>query len=432
MDPNNNISTNVNTAVMPPVTPPAPTVTNINPPPPVQTPAPPTITTQPPFAPSGKPKIWLTAVIVGSVILTISGVIFFLIKQSGSNRDLGELDILSILTGKQKEVDRASDQIKIDSDNDSIPDFVETGAGLDSQTSEITRCQTGGCADSGKTVAPTKNTLLIIDSSGSMGINIGGGTKMEQAKQAIKDFVGSVPDNENIGLMIYGHKGSNSQSDKNLSCASTEIIAPLGSVKFNTVDGYLGQMNPVGWTPIGLAIEKGMSAFAGKEKQNNQIIIVSDGTETCNTDPAGKAAQAYASLYKIQINVIGFAVAAADQDSLSKISTNGGGSFMTAGSASELMTQFEASHKNNMRYMADADCIVQASDTEYQCFQDVINKVNNYLDPLIDKSILNKKLHNLYFSLGTQINDTYNEIVSTSMDNWSGQVKERTNTLIGN
>ena len=71
------------------------------------------------------------------------------------------------------------------------------------------------------------NVLVILDGSGSMGKNIGGQTQMEAAKKAIVQFVGDLPKEANVGLRVYGHKGTGSSADKAMSCSSSDLLYPL-------------------------------------------------------------------------------------------------------------------------------------------------------------------------------------------------------------
>lgn len=375
--------------------------------------------------PSSKKSKILLYGIIGLVILIILGMGIFVIMNKSSNGNGS-----GILIGKQSEEDILNAQFQIDSDKDAIPDSVEIAISLDPQVSEFIRCQTNNCDLSGKNTASIVNTLIILDSSGSMATNIGGGSKMDLAKTAIKNFISTISNTENVGLMVYGHKGSNSQSDKTTSCASADIIAPLGSFKSTTVDGYLEQINPVGWTPIGLAIEKGLAAFSGKEGQTNQMIIISDGVETCDSNPVTKAAQAYASALKIKINVIGFAVDINDQNSLSDISTSGGGTFVSANSSSELEAQFEANHKNVDNYISDTTCIYETSNTTYECLSSVQDKIWNYFDPLISSNVSNGKLYNLYSNTNSIINKTYSDKINEIQNTATDQFDERRDTLL--
>ena len=144
-----------------------------------------------------------------------------------------------------------------DTDGDGYPDFIETSMGLDPLISEYTRCKGNNtCAGAAsQNTVKKKNVMIILDASGSMGLLNNGRTRMDAAKDALKRYVSSVQTSDiNMGLMVYGHKGSNSPADKAISCASAEQLAPIGTITSANLDTYLDLIKPTGWTPMGLAM----------------------------------------------------------------------------------------------------------------------------------------------------------------------------------
>ena len=79
------------------------------------------------------------------------------------------------------------------------------------------------------------NVEIILDASGSMANVIDGKTRMELAKEAIRDFVSQVPEEANVSLRVYGHTGTGDEADKAASCAAIEEVyerGPYDSGKF--------------------------------------------------------------------------------------------------------------------------------------------------------------------------------------------------------
>lgn len=347
--------------------------TPLNPPAPVVPPTPPVpVIITPPVSP--RPNFLPFIVIGGLLVLVIIGLVFYFLLKGGKQP--------AFSSGASQNQTKIPSKYATDSDGDGIADVLETELGLDSTVSELTRCQPGSCesSDASQALSSKNNILFIIDNSGSMGLLIDGKTKMDLAKDAIRNFLKSTAANVNIGIMIYGEKGSNSTADKATSCSGSEIIAPIGTVSTSTIDGYLAQMRPVGWTPIGLAIRDGKNAFTGKEGQKNQMIVVTDGAETCDTNPAGAASEAKSSPYQIRVDVIGFGVNASEQSSLQAISTNGGGLFSIAANADQLLSQMQASHENFEKFQSSAKCTSDVYQKSLNCLQDVQQKAFNYLN----------------------------------------------------
>ncbi|HCM38163.1 TPA: hypothetical protein DIS61_05920 [Patescibacteria group bacterium] len=272
-----------------------------------------------------------------------------------------------------------------DTDNDGYPDFIEQELGLDPNQSEFVRCGGGkGCADPTltNTAQSKKNVIIILDASGSMGLTIGGQTRMDAAKAAIKNYVSQAASDTNIslGLMVYGHKGSNSQTDKPISCAAAEVIAAIGTVNSSTIDSYLATIQPTGWTPMGLAITNAQAAFTGKDGERNEIILVTDGDETCDSNPIGAAGNIHNSAAKVTVNVIGFAVSAAEQATLNGIASAGGGSFTVASDSSELIRVMSEKLENLKKLTEQTKCETAAYGNFLTCESDTFNKVYDYIN----------------------------------------------------
>ncbi len=270
-----------------------------------------------------------------------------------------------------------------DTDSDLFPDFLETSLGLDPNNSEYTRCKSQSSCGAVQLTdgSSKKNVLIILDASGSMGLTIGGQTRMDAAKAAIKGYVNSVSADKNIslGLMVYGHKGSNSTADKPVSCAGADVVAAIGAVNSSTIDGYLAAIKPTGWTPMGLAITNAQSAFAGKDGQTNEIILVTDGDETCNSNPVGAAGTIRNSSAKVKVNVIGFAVSSSEQSTLNGIASAGGGSFSVAATSEELVRKLNENLENLKKINAQVSCSVDANQKFIDCYRTSADKVWNYL-----------------------------------------------------
>ena len=94
--------------------------------------------------------------------------------------------------------------------------------------------------------------------------------------------------------------------------------------------------SPTGWTAIGGSLRKSADVFAGKEGQNNHVIVISDGIETCDSNPTEAARELKALSINPQIDVIGLAVDTATKAQLEEVAKIGGGTYKPANSAVEL------------------------------------------------------------------------------------------------
>ena len=68
------------------------------------------------------------------------------------------------------------------------------------------------------------NIEILLDASGSMGNYIGSKMMMDIAKESIHNFLKEVPEEANISFRVYGHKGTGSRDDQELSCEAIEQV----------------------------------------------------------------------------------------------------------------------------------------------------------------------------------------------------------------
>ncbi len=191
------------------------------------------------------------------------------------------------------------------------------------------------------------NVEIILDASGSMANVIGDKTMMELAKEAIRDFAAALPEEANVGLRVYGHKGSNADADKKVSCESSELVYDIQPYDEDKLKEALDQFEPTGWTPIARSLEGAQQDLADYDGENNTNIIylVSDGVETCDGDPVKVAKALSESDVTPLINVIGFNVDGEGQEELRKIAEAADGHYATAQNQEQLKQELDRSQE---------------------------------------------------------------------------------------
>src|SRR5215217_1579070 len=182
--------------------------------------------------------------------------------------------------------------------------------------------------------ASVVNVELILDSSGSMEQDAGGGeTRMQAAKRVMKDVIAAIPEQEgiNVGFRIYGHKGNNTEAGKDESCQSSDLVVPIKGVDKAKLNAQVDAAKSTGWTPLALSLERGAKDFkkptAGVV---NAIVMVTDGLETCGGDPCAVAKAIHAGDVKATVHVVGFGLSQEEQGTIACIAGNGGGLNLTA------------------------------------------------------------------------------------------------------
>lgn len=184
------------------------------------------------------------------------------------------------------------------------------------------------------------NLEIIIDVSGSMAQLVDtGDTRIEAAKRVLNDVIDGVPEREgiNVGLRIYGHEGDNTAAGQAESCRSSELVVPIDGVEKRGLRAAVDDLQPIGWTPIALSLERAEDDFAdATEADANYIVLVTDGLETCGGDPCDVAGDLNSGDSAVTTSVIGFGLTPDEQATIGCIADEGGGDVLGAANAAEL------------------------------------------------------------------------------------------------
>lgn len=236
-----------------------------------------------------------------------------------------------------------------DADGNSIPDFVELAIDRDPAVEDcVAEACPGAELDQLAAGELEANTMLILDASGSMaGPDGSGRTKMDAAKEAVVRYAVGTPDFVDLGLMVYGHVGSNAEADRDASCAGIETFAGIGELDHTTVDAAVAGFDATGWTPISASLQRAadeLRSAAAAEGEGvevaSRVILVTDGIETCGGDPVAVATELAGSDIAVVIDVVGFDIAEGDQQALRAIAEATGGTYHDARDGAALRDVF--------------------------------------------------------------------------------------------
>ncbi|MCH8091024.1 MAG: VWA domain-containing protein [Proteobacteria bacterium] len=120
---------------------------------------------------------------------------------------------------------------------------------------------------------------LILDSSGSMDVEITGGRKIEIAQRVMNELLDALPDGNLVGLRLYGHldlPGS--------SACDTQLVAsiePLTATKRQELHDWINKSRPRGNTPMVRSLLEATGDFPPRWTGPKTVILVTDGVETC-------------------------------------------------------------------------------------------------------------------------------------------------------
>lgn len=279
------------------------------------------------------------------------------------------------------------DETQDDADGDAIPDKLEEILGYDPNKNDCVRKL--GCGDF-PTVPRAKleiNLLFLLDASGSMSDKLEGVTKWDSAKSAMLDVLQSgLSDFANVGIIVYGHKGSSSLNDQAVSCSGVEVLDPLSKVDVDLIREDIDQISPRGWTPLAGALEKAGKVLAGKtEFSQNFVILLSDGKETCGGDPAMVAQKLHESGIELVTNVVGLSVGEEEKKQLELIAQAGGGRYFAANSRNELNDALILAAEAIRLWDKVNQCVVDNLGVYGECINVQYLRSLNYMDRLILK-----------------------------------------------
>ena len=170
-----------------------------------------------------------------------------------------------------------------------------------------------------------KNFYVILDSSGSMGDSecADGSTKSAVSKQAFTEFVGVVPPEANLGLLVFDRNGPRE-------------IVPLGKKNRDRIVAEVNAVQPGNGTPLRDAIAQGFSAIEKQAKVQlgygeYHLIIVTDGQANPGQEPNEVVNQILAYT-PVMIHTIGFCI-----DTNHPLNQPGRTSYRTAKDPQELL-----------------------------------------------------------------------------------------------
>lgn len=172
-------------------------------------------------------------------------------------------------------------------------------------------------------------SVLVFDASGSMWNRLDDGqTRIEVARDVMADYFASRNRTVPLSVIAYGH---NRRGD----CGDIEVIAPMGRAAATTLESRLRALMPRGMTPLTDSLAKAREQIPASAEAAD-IILVTDGLETCSGDPCALAASLAAEGIDIRAHVVGFGLSRAEVDALSCITRQTGGLLFQTQSGAEL------------------------------------------------------------------------------------------------
>jgi Ca-activated chloride channel homolog len=182
--------------------------------------------------------------------------------------------------------------------------------------------------------SPLRAAMLVFDGSGSMaGTDMNSATPhLAKVRQALARVLPSVAPMRDLGLMVYGPGPYN-------KCDNIELRLKPAAHSAEEIMAEVDSVAPAGQTPLTTSVRKAAEELRFREKPA-EIVLLTDGEETCGGDPCGLARALMAAGKQLTIHVIGFrarGTPSLDGPFKSRcLADETGGQYLSAGTEAEL------------------------------------------------------------------------------------------------
>jgi Ca-activated chloride channel family protein len=176
--------------------------------------------------------------------------------------------------------------------------------------------------------------MLVFDGSGSMaGTDMNSVTpQIAKVRQALARVLPSVAPVRDLGLMVYGPGPYN-------KCDNIDLRLKPAAHSAEEIMTEVNGVVPAGQTPLTSSVRQAAEALKFRDKAA-EIVLLTDGEETCGGDPCGLARALKAAGKQLTIHVIGFrarGTPSLDGPFKSRcLADETGGQYLSAGTEAEL------------------------------------------------------------------------------------------------
>tara|TARA_R100000005_G_scaffold1757_2_gene1023 strand:+ start:10974 stop:13121 length:2148 start_codon:yes stop_codon:yes gene_type:complete len=193
---------------------------------------------------------------------------------------------------------------------------------------------------------------VILDASGSMLQRQDGRRRIDIAKETLATLLQqTIPDGTPFALRVFGnHEADSCRTDLEVP------LAPLDTVSVLRLIDSLQAVN-LARTAIGRSLELVESDLSEADGEH-LIILITDGEETCEGDPAAAIATLRAKGIDARVNIVGYAIEDTELEAtFADWAELGGGSYFAAGDGDQLAAALLAAAQPSFT-VSDADGVV--------------------------------------------------------------------------
>ena len=184
--------------------------------------------------------------------------------------------------------------------------------------------------------------LFIVDFSNSMTEKLHGTQKINMVLDTMQELLPKLPENQRVGLRVYGHKGGFAMPA--LACKASSLIVPMIKGSAPQIQSALFALKPMGWTPITYSLKQAVNSDFAGVKGKKRIILLTDGGENCDESPCDYVMELTKMRQDIYIDVIAFNIY--DQEANNQLKCTAlvtSGKFYSANTAAELLNSLQKS-----------------------------------------------------------------------------------------
>ncbi len=180
-----------------------------------------------------------------------------------------------------------------------------------------------------------REVYVVFDASGSMWGQLPDRSyKIQVARDVLTDFLERDFGNAVLSFRAYGHRRKG-------DCRDSELIADAAdpAVAAARIRTFMADVNPLGMTPIAYSLTEALADFGENE---GDIILITDGVETCDADPCALVRDWKSRGIDVQVHVVGFGVEDHESAALQCIADAAGTPYHEAASGMDLTLGLES------------------------------------------------------------------------------------------
>ncbi|MCH2490814.1 MAG: VWA domain-containing protein [Flavobacteriales bacterium] len=176
--------------------------------------------------------------------------------------------------------------------------------------------------------------IFIYDASGSMWGQLQGKSKMEIASEVLATSINELPENQQLGLVAYGHREKG-------DCRDVETLVSMDNRSKEKIASEVKAIKPLGKTPLAYSAATVIDMLR-KNGEQATIILITDGIESCDGNICDVVSEAKKEGIDFKLHIVGFGLKSNETEQLKCAAKAGDGNYYDAadaGGLSDVMTE---------------------------------------------------------------------------------------------